>query len=179
MSTLKIFLSYFKIGSMAFGGGYAMLPLIEREFVQKYCILEYDTLYKLFTISMSLPGIIAVNMAMFIGYKVNGYRGAIAATLGVITPSIITITIIVSFFYGFSDIPAVQSCFNGLNIAVLAIIADALWKMMKKGIQDKVTFGIFLGVFWGYIITGMNSVLFIITGTLIGLFFIYRREKNE
>lgn len=178
MSVFQIFLSYFKIGAMAFGGGYTMLPLIEKEFVQKTKVIEQDALYELFTLSMSLPGIIAVNMAMFLGHKIKGYGGSLAAALGVMLPSILIITVIATFFHSFSEIPAVQSCFKGLNIAVLAIIAQALWKLMKKGIQDKVTFAIFLGVFAGYLITGMNPVLFTIAGTLVGLLFIGRRDRH-
>lgn len=178
MSVFKIFTSYFKIGCMAFGGGYTMLPLIEKEFVQKNNFIEKDTLYELFALSMSLPGIIAVNMAMFLGHQLRGIRGSLAAACGVMLPSIIIITIIASFFHSFSDIPAVQSVFNGLNIAVLAIIAQALWGLLKKGIQDKVTFCIFLGVFLGYLITGLNPVLFTIAGTLVGLLAIGRRDRH-
>lgn len=178
MSVFKIFLSYFKIGSMAFGGGYSMLPLLEKEFTERSQAIDKDTLYELFALAMSLPGIIAVNMAMFLGHRLKGYRGAVAAACGVILPSILIITIIAAFFHQFSDLPAVQSCFKGLNIAVLAIIAQALWKMMKKGIRDKVTFGIFLGVLIGYLITGWNPVIFTIAGTLVGLLFIGRREHH-
>lgn len=178
MSVFKIFLSYFKIGCMAFGGGYSMLPLLEKEFAEKNRAIDRDALYELFALSMSLPGIIAVNMAMFLGHRLRGYKGAVAAACGVILPSILMITIIATFFHRFSDLPAVQSCFKGLNIAVLAIIAQALWKMLKKGIRDKVTFGIFLGVLVGYLVTGWNPVLFTIAGTLVGLAFLGRRERR-
>ncbi|MBQ2763714.1 MAG: chromate transporter [Firmicutes bacterium] len=178
MSVFQIFFAYFKIGCMAFGGGYTMLPLIEKEFVQKHHTITQDALYELFTLSMSLPGLIAVNMAMFLGHKIKGYRGSFAAAFGIMLPSILIITVIATFFHSFSEIPAVQSCFKGLNIAVLVIIAHALWSLLKKGIQDKVTFFIFLGVFFGYIITGFNPVLFTIAGALVGLFFIGRRERN-
>ncbi|MBQ1252100.1 MAG: chromate transporter [Firmicutes bacterium] len=178
MSYLQIFLSYFKIGCMAFGGGYTMLPLVEKEFVQKHHIIEKDALYELFALSMSLPGLIAVNMAMFLGHKIKGYGGSLVAALGAMLPSILIITVIASFFHSFSDIPAVQSAFKGLNIAVLAIIAEALWKLLQKGIQDKVTLFIFLGVFLGYILTGFNPVLFTIAGTLVGLLFLGRRGRR-
>lgn len=178
MSIFQIFLSYFKIGCMAFGGGYTMLPLIEKEFVQKYHTIERDALYELFTLSMSLPGLIAVNMAMFLGHKIKGYGGSVAAACGIMLPSILIITVIATFFHSFSEFPIVQSCFKGLNIAVLAIIAHALWSLMKKGIKDKVTFFIFLGVLIGYIATGFNPVLFTIAGALIGLFFLGRRDRH-
>ena len=107
MSIFQIFFSYFKIGCMAFGGGYTMLPLVEKEFVQKHKIIEQEALYELFALSMSLPGLIAVNMAMFLGHKIKGYRGSIAAALGAMLPSILIITVIASLFHSFSDIPAV------------------------------------------------------------------------
>lgn len=178
MTLLQIFFSYFKIGCLAFGGGYTMLPLIEKEFVDKRGSIQKDDLYELFALSMSLPGIIAVNMAMFLGHRICGTKGSIVAACGVMLPSILIISVIASFFHSFSEIPAVQSAFHGLNIAVLAIIAQALWKLLQKGIQDKVTFFIFLGVFLGYLITGFNPVLFTIAGTLVGLLFLGRRDRH-
>ncbi|MGN1012138.1 MAG: chromate transporter [Clostridia bacterium] len=178
MTLLKIFLTYFKIGCMAFGGGYVMLPLIENEFVKKQQIIETEEVYKLFALAQSLPGIVAVNMAVFLGHRLAKTKGAVSAAVGVMLPSIIIITVIAAFFGRFAEIPAVQSVFRGLNIAVLAIIAQALWKMMKTGLKDKITIGIFLAVFLGYVITGFNPVLFTIAGALAGFLLAGRGEKH-
>ena len=97
MTLLKIFLTYFKIGCMAFGGGYVMLPLIENEFVKKQQIIEAEEVYKLFALAQSLPGIVAVNMAVFLGHRLAKTKGAVAAAVGVMLPSIIIITVIAAF----------------------------------------------------------------------------------
>lgn len=178
MKLFNIFLTYFKIGCMAFGGGYVMLPLIENEFIKKQQLIEAQEAYELFALAQSLPGIVAVNMAVFLGHRLEGTKGAIAAAIGVMLPSILIITVIAAFFNRFAEIPAVQRIFHGLNIAVLAIIAQALWKMLKTGLKDKVTITIFLGVFLGYMITGFNPVLFTIAGALAGFLLAERREKH-
>ncbi|MGM9566757.1 MAG: chromate transporter [Clostridia bacterium] len=178
MTLLKIFITYFKIGCMAFGGGYTMLPLIENEFVNRHKIIESEEVYELFALAQSLPGIVAVNMAVFLGHRLSNTKGAAVAAIGIMLPSIIIITVIAAFFDRFAEIPAVQSTFHGLNIAVLAIIAQALWKMFKTGLKDKVTVCIFLTVFLGYLITGFNPVIFTIAGALAGFLLAGRGTKN-
>ncbi|HMM05178.1 MAG TPA: chromate transporter [Clostridiales bacterium] len=169
MSILNLFLTYVKIGFMAFGGGYVMLPLIENEFVVKRGVLLEEDVYKLFALAQSMPGILAVNMAIFLGYQLRKTRGALMAAAGIMFPSILIITIIAAFFDHFAELPWVQSIFHGLNIAVLAIIAQALWKIAKTGIKDKVTFALFLFVLAAYLITGLNPVFFTLFGCIAGL----------
>lgn len=179
MSVFKIFLTYIKIGSMAFGGGYVMLPLIENEFVRGLKIIEAEEAYELFALAQTMPGIVAVNMAVFLGYRLRGVKGAIAGALGVMLPSVVIITVIAAFFDRFANLPWVQSIFRGLNIAVLVIIARALWTMAKSGIKDKYTFGIFITVFAGYILTGINPVIFAVAASLVGLYLTGRRGQHE
>lgn len=169
MSILHLFLTYMKIGFMAFGGGYVMLPLIENEFVIRRNVISAEELFKLFALAQSMPGILAVNMAIFLGYQLRKTGGALAAAAGVMLPSILIITIIAAFFDRFAELPWVQSIFHGLNIAVLAIIAQALWKMAKVSIKDKMTFVIFLFVLAAYLITGFNPVFFTLFGCMAGL----------
>lgn len=176
MSILNIFITYVKIGCMAFGGGYVMLPLIENQFVFKKNIISTEEVCKLFALAQSMPGIFAVNMAIFLGYHLRKTRGALAAAFGVMLPSIVIITIIAAFFDQFAQLPWVQSIFRGLNIAVLVIIAQALWKMAKTSITDKITFAIFLFVLAVYLITGFNPVFFTIFGCIAGLLLAGRRD---
>lgn len=178
MPVYRIFLTYLKIGCMAFGGGYVMLPLIESEFVNRHEVIEADDVYRLFALAQSLPGIIAVNMAVFLGHKLRGVRGALAAAVGVILPSIVIITVISVFFQSFASIPWVQSVFKGLNIAVLVIIAQALWKIGKRALKDYITVGIFIIILAGYLITGWNSAVFAAAGAFAGLLLAGRGEKN-
>lgn len=169
MSILRLFLTYVKIGFMAFGGGYVMLPLIEKEFVAKNGVLTQEEIYKLFALAQSMPGILAVNMAIFLGHRLGKTKGALMAAAGIMAPSILVITVIAAFFDRFAELAWVQSTFHGLNIAVLAIIAQALWKMAKTGIRDKVTFGLFLFVLTAYLITGLNPVFFTLFCCIAGL----------
>ena len=174
----KIFFTYIKIGLMAFGGGYVMLPLIEAEFVNRQKIIEAQEVYRLFSLAQTLPGIVAANMAIFLGYRLRGIKGALAAVFGVILPSIVIITVIASFFTNFIDIPVVQSAFRGLNIAVPVIIAKALWKMAKTNITDKITFGVFITVFVLYLVTGLSPIIFAIIAVIFGLVIGERRDSN-
>lgn len=178
MSTFKIFLTYIKIGALAFGGGYVMLPLIENEFVKNLNVIEAEEVYELFSLSQTMPGIVAVNMAVFLGHRLRGVKGALAGAIGVMLPSIAIITVIAAFFDRFVDLPWVQSIFRGLNIAVLAIIAQALWKMAKSGIKDICTLSIFLLILAANLITGLNPVIFAVAGVFAGLLFAERRNPH-
>ena len=179
MSLLQLFFIYIKIGAQSFGGGYTMLPLIENEFVKKRQVIEEDELYRLFALSQSLPGLIAVNLAIFLGHRLRGVGGALVAAGGVILPSIVIITLIAAFFRRFADIPAVQHVFHGLNIAVLVIIAQALWKMAKTGLTDVVTMLIFAVVTAASLLTDFNPVFFAIGGALAGLLLAGREVEHR
>lgn len=168
MSILKIFLTYVKIGFLAFGGGYVMLPLLESEFVTKRKVFEAEEVYRYFALAQSFPGILAVNVSVFLGYRQHKIKGALAAALGVLLPAILVVLVIAVFFNRFADLPWVQRIFRGMNIAIVVIIAQALWKMAKTSISDKITFGIFAAVLAAYLITGFNPVIFTVLGCIIG-----------
>lgn len=117
-----IFVSFLKIGMFTFGGGYAMLPLIERELITKRKWIEQKEFLDLLTLAQSVPGPIAVNTAVFVGYKVRGLRGAAAALLGTVTPSFVIILAIAIFFAGIRQNPVVDAAFKGMRPAVVALI---------------------------------------------------------
>lgn len=177
MTLLNIFTTYIKIGFMAFGGGYAMLPILEKEFVEKRQWITDDQLMEDFALAGSLPGIIAVNTATFLGYRLRGVRGGIVAALGVIIPSILIITIIAAFFQNFANIPWVQSIFRGLNIAIIVLLISAVIKMWKRGVKDIITFIIFGITVAAYLITGLNPVLLVLAGAIAGLILAGRGQK--
>ena len=112
-----IFVSFLKIGMFTFGGGYAMLPLIERELITKRKWIEQKEFLDLLTLAQSVPGPIAVNTAVFVGYKVRGLRGAAAALLGTVTPSFVIILVIAIFFAGIRQNPVVDAAFKGMRPA--------------------------------------------------------------
>ena len=129
---LKLFLTFFKIGAFTFGGGYAMIPLIEKETVEKNNWIESEEILEVFAVSESTPGPIAINTATFIGYKIAGVFGAMAATLGVVLPSFVIILSISFLLKEFAHLKPVVYAFNGIRAGVLALIVKAFWSMYKS-----------------------------------------------
>ena len=138
----KLFFAFAKIGGFTFGGGYAMLPMLQKEVVEKYGWATEDELMDYYAIGQCTPGIIAVNTATFVGYKNKKIPGAIAATLGVIFPSLVIITIIAAFLQNFAELAVVKHAFNGIRAAVCVLILNAVTKLAKKSVVDKVTMAI-------------------------------------
>ena len=136
---LKLFLAFFRIGAFTFGGGYAMLPMLEKEVVDKHKWATIDEIMDYFAIGQCTPGIIAVNTATFIGYKQKKIPGGVFATLGVVTPSVIIISLIATILHGISDNPIVKHAFAGIGVAVCAILFQAILKLAKSGIKDVFT----------------------------------------
>ena len=137
MKTLiQLFLIFARIGGFTFGGGYAMLPMLQKELVENKGWTTNEDLIDYYAIGQCTPGIIAVNVATFVGYKTKGVLGGISATLGVITPSIIIVGIIAAFLHGFQDYEVVQWAFAGIRAAVVALIINAVWKIAKKSLVD-------------------------------------------
>ncbi len=120
---LSSFLTFFKVGAFTLGGGYAMIPLIEKEVVDKKHWLERQEFLDLIAVSQAVPGVFAVNMAIFVGYKLRGVKGSIVTALGTVLPSFITILAIAVFFYSFKDNETVIKIFKGIRPAVVALIA--------------------------------------------------------
>lgn len=136
---LSLFVSFFKVGIMTFGGGYAMLPMLERELVENKKYVTMDEIMDYFAVGQCTPGVIAVNTATFIGYKRKGILGGIFATLGVITPSIIIITILAALLSALAGNEIIEHAFAGISVAVCALIVQAILKFTKSGIKDLFT----------------------------------------
>lgn len=141
---LKLFVAFAKIGVVTFGGGYAMLPILQRDIVKKYGWLTNKELMDFFAIGQCTPGVIAVNTATFIGYKQKGILGGIFATLGVVFPSIIIICIITACISNYAELPIVKYAFNGIRVCVCVLIFDATRKLSKESLVDKWTWMIFV-----------------------------------
>ena len=135
----KLFKAFFTIGILTFGGGYAMLPMLEREIVDKHKWATMEDLTNYFAIGQCTPGVIAVNTATFIGYKQKKTIGGIVATLGVIAPSVIIILILSGLISLVIDIAIVKSAFAGISVAVCALMISSLYKLAKSGIKDVYT----------------------------------------
>ena len=174
----KLFCTFFKIGLFTFGGGYAMLPLIEKEVVEKEKWATEEDVMNYFAVGQCTPGVIAVNTATFIGYKKSGVLGGIFATLGVIAPSVIIITIIASFLCQFADIQVVVHAFNGIRVAVAVLILNAVIKFWKSGVKNIFSFIIFLLAFLSSILFDFSSVYIIVFAIIIGVVFGLRKERK-
>ncbi len=161
------------MGACTFGGGYAMLPILQREVVENHGWATEDELMDYYAIGQCTPGVIAVNTATFIGYKTQGLPGAILATAGVIAPSLIIIIAIAAFIQQFAHLAAVQHAFAGIRIAVCALVLQSVWKMAKKGVVDMPTGIILLATFAAVAFLGVSPVVMVVVaaaaGILIGL----------
>ncbi|MBR5510351.1 MAG: chromate transporter [Lachnospiraceae bacterium] len=142
-----MFLTFARIGGLTFGGGYAMLPMLQREVVEKRHWATEEELADYFALGQCTPGIIAVNTATFVGYRQAGVAGGIFATLGVAFPSLVIITIIAACLMNFADLKIVQYAFEGIRVCVCVLILNAVQKLWKKSVTDQPTTVIFLIVF--------------------------------
>ncbi len=131
----ELFSAFFTIGAMTFGGGYAMLPMLEREIVNKHKWATQEEILNYFAIGQCTPGVIAVNTATFVGYKTRGAVGGIVATLGVVAPSLVIITAIAMVLQNFMDIAWVQNAFAGIRVAVCALITASVIKLVKTNVK--------------------------------------------
>ncbi len=132
ISLYKLFTTFFRIGLFTFGGGYAMVPLIERDVVEKNGWVGKDNFIDLLAVAQSAPGVFAVNMAVFIGYRLRGKRGALAASLGCVLPSVAIILIIALFFRSFRHIEVVNNIFMGIRPVVVALIAVPVFNVARS-----------------------------------------------
>ena len=144
---LPLFWTFFKIGAFTFGGGYAMIPLIQREAVENRHWVTDEDILDIITIAESTPGPIAINSATFVGYRAAGVLGSVAGTLGVVLPSFCIILLISYVLREFQDIKAVQYAFAGIRAGVLALIIKALWGMYKKCPKSAVSYIVMAAAF--------------------------------
>lgn len=140
----QLFCSFFKIGLFSFGGGYAMLPMLQRELIERRDWVTEDEILDYFSIAQCTPGVIAVNTATFVGYKKKCVGGAALATFGVVFPSLIIITLIAALLSNFAEIEAVQHALVGIRAAVCVLIGTSVYKLIKKAVKDKLALAIYI-----------------------------------
>ena len=175
---IELLTTFFMIGAFTFGGGYAMLPMLQKEVVEKYKWATNDELLDYYAIGQCTPGVIAVNTATFIGYKLKGIPGAIFATLGVVSPSVVIIGLIAAFVSNFRDLEVVQWAFSGIRAAVVALILSASIKIGKKSLVDIFTVLIFVAVTVLSFFTDLSPVIFVVTAAVCGLVIKLSKEKK-
>ena len=171
-----LYRAFFTIGALTFGGGYAMLPMLEREIVNKHKWSTNEELLNYFAIGQCTPGIIAVNTATFVGYKQKGIAGGIAATLGVISPSIVIIVLIAMLLENFMDILWVQHAFAGIRVAVCALIVSSVIKLAKSNLKKWWHIALAVAGFIVVAALGLSPVYVVIACAVLS--FIFGKKVN-
>ena len=166
---LDLFWTFAKVGAMTFGGGYAMLPILEREVVDKKGWATNEELADYFAIGQCTPGIIAVNTATFIGQKYRGIVGGIVATLGLVFPSLVIISILAGLILNFADFAVVKNAFAGIRVCVCILIFNAVVKLFKSSVIDAVTTVIFIAVTILALLLDISPVIYVLLAGFAGV----------
>jgi len=166
---LELFLAFAKVGVMTFGGGYAMLPILQREIVENKGWATDEELTDYFAIGQCTPGVIAVNTATFIGQKYKGIAGGIAATLGVVFPSLVIITVLAGVIDAFSHLIWVQHAFAGIRVCVCVLIFNAVLKLWKSAVKDGWGLAIFLCVLAASVFLELSPVVYVLFAAVAGI----------
>ena len=170
-SLLRLFLVFAKMGAITFGGGYAMLPILQREVVEHYRWCDESDLLDYFAVGQCTPGIIAVNTATFIGYKTRGVMGGIIATLGLVFPSLVIISVIYNILDAFKESEHVKMALSGIQVAVCALIFTSVVKLAKKSIVDAFTLSIAIATLALMLLLGISPVVFVLVSIALGIGF--------
>lgn len=169
MIYLELFYVFFCIGAFTFGGGYAMLPMFQKELVEKHGWVTEEDLIDYYAIAQCTPGVIAVNTATIVGYREKGFLGGVVATFGVVLPSFIIITVIAALLNNFADYAVVKYAFVGIRACVCALILNAVVKLAKKAIVDKITLAIAIVVFLLMCFLDLSPIILVVAAALVGL----------
>ena len=167
---VELFINFAKVGVMTFGGGYAMIPILEREIVDGKAWATREELMDYYAVGQCTPGVIAVNVATFLGRKLAGIPGSIAATIGVVFPSVVIICLIAGILSNFSDIAAVKSAFAGVRVCVCVLIFNSVLKLWKNAVADKAAMLLFIVVFVMSIFLDISPIVYVLLCAAAGIF---------
>lgn len=169
MEYLRIFWAFMKVGALTFGGGYAMLPILQREIVERNGWATDAEVIDYYAMGQCLPGIIMVNTSVFVGTRRKGTLGGVVAALGAVFPSLVIITVIAMCLTAFADAPIVKNAFAGIRVCVVVLIINAVVKLWKAAIVDWKCVLIFLAVLICSVLTDLSPVIFVIVCALLGV----------
>ena len=176
---LQLFWIFFKIGAFTFGGGYAMIPIIQKETVENHKFIKESDILDIVAIAESTPGPIAINSATFVGYQTAGVLGSLCATLGVVLPSFVIILLISFFLRQFMEYNVVRYAFAGIRAGVMALVIKALVSMYKQCPKSAVAYGIMAAAFLVAVFTNVSAILIIAFSALVGLITFLVLDKKE
>ena len=174
-----LFLTFARIGGLTFGGGYAMLPMLQKEVVEKRQWATNEELMDYYAIGQCTPGIIAVNTATFIGNKFRGVIGGIFATLGVVFPSLVIISVITAFITNFADLVVVKNAFAGIRVCVFILILNAVVKLAKSSVKDALTLVLCLVILIGSTLLDITPIVFVVAAGIVGVVAKVFIQKNK
>lgn len=174
---IEIFWIFFKMSGVTFGGGYAMLPILQREIVDKRAWMTHERIIDYYAVSQGLPGIIAVNVSIFIGKEKKGVLGGIAGALGIVGPCLVIITVIAALLSSFHTLPVVRNAFAGVAVCVAALILEAVTTLWKKAVIDKVGLLIFAIVFIGMAVYELSPIILILASASAGI--LIKKARKE
>lgn len=175
---IDLFVSFFKIGLFTFGGGYAMLPMLQREIVENHKWATEEEILDYFAIAQCTPGVIAVNTSTFIGTKLKGAIGGAVATAAVVSPSLIIITVISTVLKNFSSYAVVQHAFAGIRVAVAVLIIHSVVKLFQKGVKGALGYGIFGASLLMVALLDLSPVWIVAAVLLLGIALTWKENKK-
>ena len=173
----ELFVSFFKVGLLTFGGGYAMLPMLQREVVQRRGWITEEQILDCYAIGQCTPGVIAVNTATYVGRLQGGPLGAACATLGVIFPSLLIITALASVIRRISHYDAVAHAFAGIRVAVSVLVLQAAIRLWKKGVKGPAAIGVWLATLAASALFGVGAVWIVAAGIVAGLALAWKEAR--
>lgn len=174
---VDLYLTFLRVGGLTFGGGMAMLPMLKRELVENKHWTTEEELLDIYAIGQCTPGIIAVNTSTYIGYQQKGIPGAIAGTLGMITPSLAIITLVATILKQFIEYPIVLHALSGIRIVVCALMFNTIVSLAKAGIKDTLGVFLFLSGFLLATFSPVPTILLVVAAAVIGIATNIRKEK--
>lgn len=176
---LDLFKVFFKIGLFTFGGGYAMIPFIQKEIAEKKGWITDEEILDIFAIAEATPGVIAINTATFVGYKVAGALGSFFATLGVVLPSFIIILIISYFIKDFLSITIIANAFKGIRAGVVVLILGVIIKFIKKSEKNLFNLLVAVAAFAVTFFTSISTVFILLTALVLGILYTTIKSKRR
>jgi len=175
---LDLFKTFFKVGAFTIGGGYAMIPIIQEEIVDKKKWVNEEDFMDIIAISQGSPGPIAVNVSIFVGYRLMGIKGALTCMLGTILPSFLIILLVATVFFQFRNNPIISKGFMGIRPAVVALIASAVYKMAKKSDLNSIKLLIAIATTLIIVFTNISPIYLIIVAGLFAILYYNRKDKK-
>ena len=174
-----LFLTSLKLGAFTFGGGYAMFPLLEREYSQNKGYFKNEEMLDILAIAQSLPGMISINACIIIGYRLCSYLGAIVAVLGIALPSLIVMSVISFFYVQFSSNTYVIAALKGIRVAVIALLVQAVIKLGKQGVKGLFGWLMAIVAFLFALFSNIHLIFIILASGIIGVLYLYISEQDK